>query len=61
MEGVFLKNYLIAHSNIEMNDIGNLSGDWNKFSEMSTDEQIELLAEYQIKHAEAIIKKLGVE
>lgn len=60
MDGVFLKNYLIAHSNIDMNDASLLFDTYPAWCRLSTDEQLDYLAELQIKHAEAIIKNLGV-
>lgn len=59
MEGLYLKQFLVAHSNIEFNDCMFLyekgPNEWDK---LSTDERLDYLAELQIKHAEAIMRKL---
>jgi hypothetical protein len=58
MEGIYLKQFLVAHSNINMSDCSFLYDNFEKWNKLSTDEQIEFLSEMQIKHAETVIEKL---
>ena len=58
MEGLYLKQFLVAHSNINLVDAGNEYGNWEKWSKLPITDRIDYLAELQIKHAEAIMRKL---